>query len=440
MPRTLIGNLNTKVGETVTIKGWVSVRRDQGKMVFFDFRDRSGAVQGVVLPNSPAIETAKEVRNEFVVSVEGKVNERPEKNRNSEVQNGDIELEVTAIEVLSKAEIPFELGSEVNLDTLLDHLPFTLRAERSKDIFNLQTTIIQTFRASLIGQDFKEFQAPALSPIDAEGGAMAFTVNYYYDQKAYLVTSPQLYKQIMVGAFERVFTTAKVFRGEKHSTSRHLSELTQMDFEMGFIKDHYEVLAVLENVMRDIVRAVSEKHGELFKRWAVPLPLLTDTIPALSLREIQDILGAPHTDDLEPEQERAICEWAAKEKGSDFVFVTGFPTSGRAFYTYEEPSEAPYSRGFDLLFRGLEINSGAQRMHDYDALITRLTERGIHPDKFSFYLEAFKVGMPPHGGCSTGLERITARMLNLPNVKEATLFPRDLNRIDTLLSTDKKVE
>src|SRR3989344_9236238 len=390
--RTLIADLKNHIGQAVTIQGWVSVRRDQGKMFFFDFRDRSGSVQGVVLPKSEAIEAAKDVRNEYVVSVEGKVNARPEKNIKADVQNGDIELEVTKIEILSKAEIPFELESEVNLDTYLDHMPYTLRSQHSKDIFKLQSTIIQAFRESLISQDFAEFQAPALSPIDAEGGAMAFTVDYYYDQKAYLVTSPQLYKQIMVGVFERVFTTAKVFRGEKHSTSRHLSELVQMDFEMGFIKDHYEVLAVLENVMRHIVKRVIEQHSNVFKRWGVPPPLMPEKIPALSLREIQDLLGAPHDKDLEPEQERAICDWAAKEKGSDFVFVTGFPTDGRAFYTYEEPSEAPYSRGFDVLFRGLEINSGAQRMDNHDALVARLTERGINPDKFSFYLEAFKTG------------------------------------------------
>ena len=426
MNRTLIGQLTDKKGETVLIQGWVSVRRDQGKMVFFDFRDRSGAVQGVVLPKSEALETAKNVRAEYVVSVEGKVNARPEKNVNAGVQNGDIELEVQKMEILSVAEIPFELGSEVNLDIYLDHLPFTLRSEKSKQIFKVQEAIIQGFRDGMKAQDFTEFQAPALVGGDAEGGASAFEVNYYYDKKAYLATSPQLYKQIMVGVFERAFTTPKIFRGEKHSTTRHLSEYSSLDFEMGFIKDHTDVMAALERTMRLVV----DKVG---------LPVaMPATIPVLKLREVQKILGVSTDEpDLEPEHERAICEWALKEHGSDFVFVTHYPVSKRPFYTYEDEADPGYTKSFDLLFRGLEITTGGQRIHDYTTLIERIKGRKLNPELFSYYLQAFKVGMPPHGGSATGLERLTARLLNLPNVKEATLFPRDLNRIDTLLSTDK---
>ena len=427
MERTLIGDLANKKGEAVLIQGWVSVRRDQGKMVFFDFRDRSGAVQGVVLPKSEAIEIAKDVRNEYVVSVEGKVNARPEKNIKAGAQNGDIELEVTKIEIISKAEIPFELGSEVNLDTYLDHMPFTLRSEKAKQIFKVQEAIIQGFRDGMKAQDFTEFQAPALVGGDAEGGAAAFKVDYYYDQKAFLATSPQIYKQIMVGVFERAFTTPKIFRGEKHSTSRHLSEYSSLDFEMGFIKDHTDVMAALERTMRLIV----DKVG---------LPVaLPATIPVLKLREVQQILDVSTDEpDLEPEHERAICEWALKEHGSDFVFVTHYPVSKRPFYTYEDESDKGYTKSFDLLFRGLEITTGGQRVHNHDELVERMKGRGLKPELFSYYLQAFKVGLPPHGGSATGLERLTARLLNLPNVKEATLFPRDLNRIDTLLSTDKK--
>ncbi len=427
MERTLIGDLAGKKGEAVLIQGWVSVRRDQGKMVFFDFRDRSGAVQGVVLPKSEAIEIAKEVRNEYVVSVEGKVNARPEKNIKADAQNGDIEVEVTGIPIISKSEIPFELGSEVNLDTYLDHMPFTLRSEKAKQIFKVQEAIIQGFRDGMRAQDLVEFQAPAIVGGDAEGGAAAFKVDYYYDQKAFLATSPQIYKQIMVGVFERAFTTPKIFRGEKHSTSRHLSEYSSLDFEMGFIKDHTDVMAALEKTMRLIV----DKVG---------LPVaLPATIPVLKLREVQKILGVSTDEpDLEPEHERAICEWALKEHGSDFVFVTHYPVSKRPFYTYEDENDKGYTKSFDLLFRGLEITTGGQRVHNHDELVERMKSRGLKPELFSYYLQAFKVGMPPHGGSATGLERLTARLLNLPNVKEATLFPRDLNRIDTLLSTDKK--
>jgi len=218
-----------------------------------------------------------------------------------------------------------------------------------------------------------------------------------------------------------------IFRAEKSHTTRHLTEFTGVDFEMGFIKDHTDVMVALERTMRLIV----DKVG---------LPVATpETIPVLKLREVQKILGVSTDEpDLEPEHERAIGEWALKEHNSDFVFVTHYPVSKRPFYTYEDENDKGYTKSFDLLFRGLEITTGGQRVHNHDELVERMNGRGLKPELFSYYLQAFKVGMPPHGGSATGLERLTARLLNLPNVKEATLFPRDLNRIDTLLSTDKK--
>lgn len=236
----------------------------------------------------------------------------------------------------------------------------------------------------------------------------------------------------MVGAFERVFTIAKIFRAEKSATTRHLSELTQLDFEMGFITDERDVMKALETTIRDVVKEVAEKHTEEFARLGAELPQLGKEFPILTLSEAHKTIGATPEDDMSPEHERAICEWALKEHNSDFVFITDFPTDARAFYTMSK--EGKTSRGFDLLFRGLEINSGAQRIHDYEEMVARITERGMDPQKFSFYLQAFKYGMPPHGGCSTGLERFTARMLNLANVKEASAFPRDMHRIDILLS------
>ncbi|MDO8548402.1 MAG: aspartate--tRNA(Asn) ligase [bacterium] len=440
MERTLIKNLKEKIGQTASISGWVSVRRDQGKMVFFDFRDRSGSVQGVVLPKEElTMAVAKELRPEYVVEVSGLVNERPPKNVNPGVMNGNLELQITAIEILSRAEAPFDLQAEVNLDTYLDHQPYTLRSERSKEIFAVQSRLIETFRASMRAQDFTEFQAPAIVGGDAEGGAAAFEVSYHYEQKAFLATSPQLYKQIMVGVFERAFTTPKIFRGEKHSTPRHLNEYSSLDFEMGFIKNHTDVMQVLEHAIRAIWLAANENHSGIIQKFNPDgLPLLPEKIPVLKLREAQDLLGIPHEPDLEPEHERALCEWSRKKHQSDFVFVTHYPVKKRPFYTYEDEADPGYSKSFDLLFRGLEISTGGQRIHNYEKLVNNIKEWGLDPAKFSFYLEAFKVGMPPHGGSATGLERLTARLLNLPNVKEATLFPRDLNRIDTLLSTDKK--
>ncbi|MDO8518218.1 MAG: aspartate--tRNA(Asn) ligase [bacterium] len=438
MERTLIKELEKYIGKEVTISGWVDVRRDHGKLVFLDIRDRSGKIQ-VIFPsaNTTAGANAKTTRPEWVVTVRGIVKERPENMRKEEL-NGNIELDGFHVEILAEAEVPFELGSELNLDTYLDHLPYTVRSQKARDVFVIQATIIEAFRASLRRREFVEFQAPALVGGDAEGGAAAFKVDYYYDQQAFLATSPQLYKQIMVGAFERVFTTAKIFRGEKHATTRHLSELVQMDFEMGFIQDHRDIMDALEHTMRDICADVGEKHADIFKRFNLDLPKLPKgKFPTLKLKEAQDLLGVAHEPDLEPEHERHLHEWALREHGSDFVFVTHFPISKRPFYTFEDPDDLGHTRYFDLLFRGLEINSGGQRVHNYDALVERIKQKGLDPAKFAFYLQAFKVGMPPHGGCSTGLERLTARMLELPNIREATLFPRDLNRIDTLLRVDK---
>ncbi|MDP3957970.1 MAG: aspartate--tRNA(Asn) ligase [bacterium] len=438
MKRTLIHELSDHIGKEVSVSGWVSIRRDQGKMVFIDLRDRSGTVQGVILPGKEAMAAGKELRAEYVVRAQGKVNKRPEKNVNLDVMNGDIELEVENLEILSVADTPFELGAEVNLDTYLDHQPYTLRSGRAREIFKLQETLIEAFRAALKAQDFTEFQAPAIVGGDAEGGAAAFEVNYHYGQKAFLATSPQFYKQIMVGVFERVFATPKVFRGEKHSTPRHLNEYSSMDFEMGFIKDHTEVMAVLETAVHAMVKEAEKAHAETLAAFNPDgLPLFREKIPALKLRAAQKILGVGEEPDLEPEHERGISEWAKREHQSDFVFITHYPVKKRPFYIYEDERDPGYTKSFDLLFRGLEITTGGQRIHDHGLLTERIRERGFDPSKFGFYLEAFKAGMPPHGGSATGLERITARMLNLPNVKEATLFPRDLNRIDTLLSTEE---
>lgn len=434
MERTLINELGAHIDEAVSISGWVSVRRNQGKMVFFDFRDRSGSVQGVILPGSAALETAKDVRSEYVVRVDGVVNKRPDKNAQANTPNGDIELEIQTLTILAPATIPFELGAEVHLDTYLDNQPFTLRSERSKQIFKLQETIVQAFREVLTKESFTEFQAPAIVGGDAEGGAAAFEVKYHYNQTAYLATSPQLYKQIMVGVFERVFTTPKVFRGEKHATPRHVNEYSSLDFEMGFINDHTEVMAVLERAIRHILDKAKEVHAGIFETFGTTSPLMPDKIPILKLREAQKILSVAEGPDLEPAHERIICEWAKKEQGSDFVFITHYPISKRPFYTYEDEADLGFTKSFDLLLRGLEITTGGQRVHNYQTLIEKIRAKGLEPEKFSFYLQAFKVGLPPHGGSATGLERLTARLLALPNVKEAALFPRDLNRIDTLLS------
>ena len=443
MERVLISALSEHKGSEVTIGAIVDVMRDQGKMAFFDFRDRTGKVQGVVFGKPEVLEVAKTLSPESAVYVTGVVNERPEKMVNADVQNGDIEIEITGIEILSKADtLPFDSDAELNLETLLDCRPLTLRRERERAIFKVQHTILKAYRDFLTSEGFTEFQAPKLVGGDAEGGAEVFKVDYFYDKAAYLATSPQLYKQIMVGVFERVFSVGATFRAERSATTRHLSEISMLDLEMGFIKDHTDVIAMVTKLMRYISETVATECAEELKVAGVPAPLAPEEFPVFTLREAQELIkketGEDKTNepDLEPEDERFLCEYAQKNLGSDFVFVTHFPTSKRPFYTHVDPENPEFTRSFDLLFRGLEMCSGGQRVHDYNTLIERIKEKGLDPEKFQFYLQAFKYGIPPHGGIGMGLERLTAKMLEVGNVKEATLFPRDMHRIDTLLSKE----
>jgi nondiscriminating aspartyl-tRNA synthetase len=441
MERTLIKDLKNHVGTEVCISGVVNVARQQGKMAFFDFRDRSGLVQGVVFGKPEVLEVAKDLSQEYAVSVTGIVNQRPEKMINVNVQNGDIELEITGIEVLNASEaMPFDMDSDFSLDVLLDNRPLTLRRPRERAIFKIQHTIITAYREFLMSEGFTEFQAPKLVGGDAEGGAEVFKVEYFNNKDAYLATSPQLYKQMMVGVFERVFTTGSMFRAEKSATTRHMSEIAMLDFEMGFIKDHTDVIAMATKMMRVITARVNEMCADELKLLGVEEALTPETFPTMTLREAQELIkketGVDKTSepDLEPEDERFLCEYANKHLRSDFVFVTHFPTSKRPFYTHVEPTQPEFTRSFDMLFRGLEMLSGAQRVHDYETLKKQIAGKGLDPDKFEFYLQAFKYGVPPHGGVGIGLERLTMKFADTKNVKEASLFPRDINRIDTLLS------
>lgn len=439
--RTLIKDAREAVGKEVTVAGFVDVRRDHGKLIFIDMRDRSGKVQCVVTPDKKeAHAVASELRSEWVVAVTGKVNKRPEKMVNKDEPNGAVEVEVIEIKVLGKAkELPFELGAETHIETHLDYLPLTLRDRKHQAIFKVQAHIVRAFREFYRGEDFVEFQAPKLIGDDAEGGANSFDVTYF-KHTAHLAQSPQLYKQIMVGVFERVFTVGNVYRAEKHSTTRHLNEYTSLDIEFGFITDHTDVMEIENKFLLHLEKELRAQCADEFTRLGSEIPAVPKKIPAMKLADalalIKKETGADKTGamDLDPEDERWLCEYAKKEHDSDFLFITHFPTAKRPFYTYRDEVDPTRTKGFDLLFRGIEITTGAQRIHDYDALIASLTEKGLNPEKFAFYLQAFKYGMPPHGGFGMGLERLTQKFLGLANVKEATLFPRDLNRIDTLLS------
>ena len=359
---------------------------------------------------------------------------------NKDVENGDVEIEVVDVVILSEAEeIPFDKDAELNLDVYLDNLPLTLRSKKARSIFGVQSTITNSFRNFLTSKDFVEFQPPKLIGEDAEGGANSFDVDYF-GHTAHLAQSPQLYKQIMVGVFERVFSIGNVYRAEKHSTSRHLNEYTSIDFEMGFIEDHTDVMRMLSDVLVHVMNDLREKNQKDFNLLNAEIPEVPSEIPSMKLREAQAIIkekfgeDCSNEPDLEPQHERWLCEYAKKDFDSDFIFITHFPASKRPFYTHKDEDNPEYTKGFDLLFRGVELVTGAQRVHDYEKLVEAMREKNLNPDDFQFYLQAFKYGMPPQGGIGLGLERLTAKLLGLKNVKEATLFPRDLNRIDTLLS------
>lgn len=443
MNRILIKDLQQHVGQEVTINSWVDVARDQGKMAFFDFRDRSGKVQGVVFGKPEVLEITKTLKPESSVAITGIVNERPEKMVKEGVQNGTIELEITGVEVLNmSSELPFDMDAELTLETVLDNRPLTLKIEKARAIFTIQAAITKCYGNFLRDQGFTEFQAPKLVGGDAEGGAEVFKVEYFKDRTAYLATSPQLYKQIMVGAFERVFSFATAFRAEKSATSRHLSEYTSLDMEMGFITDHQDIMRMETALMKYLTTYIQEHHQTELGVLGIQAPLIPegDVFPHMKLREAQalikektgqDKVGEP---DLEPEDERWLCEYAQTELGSDFIFITHYPVSKRPFYTMEDTEDPGFTKSFDLLFRGVEITTGGQRVHDIEMLKSKAQAKGLDPEKFEFYLQAFKYGIPPHGGWGMGLERLTAKFCNVKNVKEATLFPRDINRIDTLLS------
>jgi nondiscriminating aspartyl-tRNA synthetase len=446
MERTLISSLSEHIGTEVTIKGSVAVARLQGKMAFFDFYDRTGTVQGVVFGKPEVLEVANTLSVESAVAIRGVVNKRPEKMINATVQNGDIELEITGIEMLNKAEaLPFDLESDLSIDTLLDNRPLTLRRKKERAIFKIQAEITNAYATFLRSEGFTEFQAPKLVGGDAEGGAEVFKLGYFKEKNAFLASSPQFYKQIMVGVFERVFTFATAFRAEKSATTRHLSEYTSLDIEMGFIEDHKDIMKVETALMRFIASHLERTCSEALAVLGMELPKLGDAasplFPYMKLREAQALIkektGVDKTNepDLEPEDERWLCEYAKEELQSDFIFITHYPVSKRPFYTYEDETDPGFTKSFDLLFRGVEITTGGQRVHDVEKLQERMKMKGLDPANFGFYLQAFKSGIPPHGGWGMGLERLTQKFTGVANVKEATLFPRDINRIDILLSS-----
>ncbi|MDD4803928.1 MAG: aspartate--tRNA(Asn) ligase [Candidatus Pacebacteria bacterium] len=443
MERTYIKELAGKVGEEVLIKGWVNIRRDQGKMIFLDFRDMTGIVQGVILPNQiDALEIGKQLRQEFVVEVTGKVNERPERNKKVGVLNGSIELEILKIKILAEAQpLPFDMsvdGFNLDLTTELDNRALTIRHPKIQAVFKVQETVIDSFREIMKSEKFFEFQAPAIVPATAEGGAEVFKINYF-DKSAYLTQSPQLYKQIVMSAFERCFSVNKIFRAEPSVTTRHITEIVSLDAEMAFIDSWTDVKDMAEKTIRYILEQIQKKNSEQLKMLGVELPKMIEKTPVISLRESQqkifEVYGRDNRGDkdLSSQDELEICEIFKKETGSDFVFVYGFPTRKKPFYVYPDANDPEFNEGVDLICRGRELLSGGRRINDFKQLEEHVKIWGLDPKNISMFLQAFKYGVPPEGGFAFGAERITMQFLNLPNIRQAVMFPRDMNRIDERL-------
>lgn len=441
MKRTLIADSVKKVGEKILLKGYVTNKRDHGKITFIDLRDRSGLIQLI------GVEKMSELTAESIIEVSGTIKSRNQKNTNDNIDTGSIEMEVGEYKILALTpELPIVLNKEnldVDLPILLDHRALSLRHPKVQAIFKVQAVIIDSFREYMKSQDFFEFQAPSIAPAVAEGGADVFEVKYFKN-KAYLSQSPQLYKQIVMTAFDRVFSVNKIFRAEPSMTTRHLTEVVSLDAEMGFIDSWEDVKDMADDTVKYIFNQVKEKCSKELTLFDATIPDTIDKTPTLSLKEAQEKIyknskrDVRQEKDLSPEDEREICKIIKQETGSDLVFIYGYPTKEKPFYVYPDPKNPECNQGMDLLCRGVEWLSGGRRINDYKQLTKHVKDWKMDPEKISMFLEAFKYGAPPEGGFAFGAERITMQILNLNNIREASMFPRDLGRIDKSLSQTKK--
>jgi nondiscriminating aspartyl-tRNA synthetase len=437
MQRNLISETPQFVGREVKLAGWVHVRRDHGKLIFIDLRDRSGIVQTVIIPDDgEAYEIAKTLRSEYVVEMEGLVKERPASAVKDELPTGKVEIEIKKINILAKpdGEPPIDISEEnpnFNLETLLNYRSLTLRNLKIKSIFKVYAQLLQDYAEVMRKEGFTEIKTPKIVNAATEGGANFFKIKYF-ERDAFLAQSPQFYKQAGAGVFERVFEIGSVFRAEPHFTSRHVNEYISLDAEMGFIESFEDIMAQLEKIMVYIMKQISRTCQAELKKYGAKIPRIK-IIPRLKLTEALQILEKNYGKkmegiDIDPEGERLICEYVKKKYKSDFVFLTHYPANIRPFYTM--PSADPqFTEGFDLLFRGVEIATGGQRIHNYKKLVESMKKHKLDPGDFKHYLDIFRYGMPPHGGWALGSERIVQKILGLASVKEAVLFPRDVKRL-----------
>lgn len=421
-------------GREVKVNGMVHTLRDMGEILFLVLRSDEGLVQCVTDEGEIELtDTVRTLKEGTAVKLSGTVR------KESRAPQG-FELRITKISVLSAPDrdgvLPLPIAKRklsTFLEAKLNLRPISLRNLRERAIFKLQEGIVRGFRDFLFEQHFTEIHTPKIVAGNAEGGANVFKLEYF-GKRAFLAQSPQFYKQTMVGVYDRVFEVGPVFRAEKHNTVRHLNEYTGLDFEMGYIEDFSEIMAMEGAMLSYVMQLLSEEYQKELSLLEITLPDTTK-IPSARFDEAKRLASEKygHTIknpyDLEPEEEVLIGRYFKEEYGSDFVFVTHYPSKKRPFYAMDDPSDPKFTLSFDLLFKGMEVTTGGQRIHDYDTIVKKMEKRGMNPEEFADYLMIFKYGMPPHGGLGIGLERLTMRLIGEANVREAALFPRDVTRL-----------
>ena len=421
-------------GQVVTISGYIHRIREMTGFSFVIIRTARDLVQCVYAPEFSDYRWDERLTEESAVKVSGKVVSSLDAKGNER-----FELQIHNIEILSlPAEIlPIVINKKgldgVGLSTILDLRAVSMRNPKERAIFKIQEGIARGFREYLLKENFTEIRSPKINYAGAEGGTNVFKLDYFGKQ-VYLAQSPQLYKQAMVGVFQRVFEIAPVFRAEHHDTSRHLNEYTSMDFEMGFINSFEDIMQMETGVLKYIMNLLKSEYAAELELLHAVVPEI-DEIPTIKFMDAKELIMKKFkytpTDmkDFDPQEEEMLGKWAKKELNSDFLFVTHYPSIKRPFYTMDDPENPEFTLSFDLLFRGLEITSGGQRVHDYKAQVEKMIKCGMNPEEFETYLMLHKYGAPPHGGLGIGLERLTMHLLGFKNVREATMFPRDINRV-----------
>ncbi len=416
------------VGQTVQMHGAVHTLRPLGGITFLTLRKRDGIVQCVAQEGFDLRGAVEEA----AVVVTGRVHEEQR-------APGGYELVLEGIEILSRPAEPLPVPvskwkMNLNLDTHMNLRPITLRNLRERSIFRIQEGLCRGFRDYLYTQGFTEVHTPKIQNKGAEGGSNIFRLEYF-QKRAYLAQSPQFYKQTMVGVYERVFEVGPVFRAEKHSTARHLNEYTSLDLEMGYIDSFRDVMEMETAMLRYTFDLLRREYADDLARLGASAPDF-ESIPQVRFDEAKRLAsekyGHPIRNpyDLEPEEEHNIGRYFQEEYGSDFVFVTHYPSKKRPFYAMDDPEDPRYTLSFDLLYKGMEITTGGQRIHDYQMLLEKMAKKDMDPDDIASYMMIFKYGMPPHGGLGIGLERLTMRLLGLDNVRYCSLFPRDMTRLE----------